>query len=247
MNEEITRPTGRLYGIGLGPGDPELVTMKASRLLGTLPHIFTPKADEGGFSVAQSIASQHAGPDTVFHELVYPMTRKADVLRQHWRTAAESVAEVLATGKDAGFITLGDPMLYSTCTYLIRAVHELQPSVQVEVVPGVTSFCASAALTEFVLGEQSSKLLVAPAPDSLKDLQELTRLGGRLVLMKVGSKLPQLVEWLRTLGLVQRARLVTRAGLPGQRVLMDLESGMELESQGYLSTLLVDLDRGGNP
>jgi precorrin-2/cobalt-factor-2 C20-methyltransferase len=135
-------------------------------------------------------------------------------------------------------------MLYSTCTYLIRAVQELRPSVEIEIVPGITSFCASAALTEFVLGEQQSKLLVAPAPDSLEELRELTRLGGRLVLMKVGSRLPRLVEWLTTLGLVQRARLVSRAGLPGQRVLSALEACAELEPMGYLSTLLIDLDVG---
>jgi precorrin-2/cobalt-factor-2 C20-methyltransferase len=236
---------GRLYGIGLGPGDPELVTLKASRLLASLPHLFAPKADAAGGSIARSIARHHAHPNAVFHELVYPMTRNADVLRQHWQEGAESVLAVLAAGNDAGFMTLGDPMLYSTFTHLVRAVQDLCPKVDVEVVPGVTSFCASAALTEFVLGEQDSKLLVAPAPDDLDGLRELTRLGGRLVLMKVGSRLPQLVEWLRALGLLERARLVSRAGLPGQQVLTNLTAGDELETLGYLSTLLVELEAGG--
>ena len=245
MNDALTQPLGRLYGIGLGPGDPELITMKASRLLGRLLHVFAPKADERGASIARSIARMHTAPDTQFHELIYPMTRNAEVLRQHWQAAAKSVVELLATGTDAGFVTLGDPMLYSTCTYLTRAVREQCPSVEVEIVPGVTSFCASAALTEFVLGEQGSMLLVAPAPNSHDELRELTRRGGRLVLMKVGARLPQLVEWVRAAGLLPRARLVSRAGLPGQQIVKDLAAVEDLGALGYLSILLIDLETGG--
>ena len=245
MNHEGTQMLGRLYGIGLGPGDPELVTVKASRLLARLSHVFAPKADEGGFSVARSIANSHVSAGATFHELVYPMTRNADALAHHWRKGAAAVVEILRTGQDAAFITLGDPMLYSTCTYLLRAVQKVEPTVLVEVIPGVTSFCASAALTQFVLGEQDSKLLVAPAPATLEDLTELTHHRGRLVLMKVGSKLPQLVTWLRMLGLLEHTRLVSRAGLPEQRIVTNLGTCTELETVGYLSSLLVDLDAGG--
>ncbi len=247
MNSGVPAGLGRLYGIGLGPGDPELVTGRASRLLGSLDHVFAPKADEGSSSIARRIAEHHMRSDTQLRELVYPMTRSSDVLRQHWKTAAQSVVEVLVGGKDAGFVTLGDPMLYSTCAYLIRAVRELLPSVEIEVVPGVTSFCASAALTEFVLGEQQTRMVLAPAPTSLEGLRELTHLGGRLVLMKVGARLPELSEWLGELGLLRGARLVSRAGLPGERVVSHLESGLPLEPLGYLSTLLVDLDAKGQP
>jgi precorrin-2/cobalt-factor-2 C20-methyltransferase len=239
---ESLQKLGRLYGIGLGPGDPELVTVKASRLLGSVSWVFAPKADEALGSIAKGIALSHVAPTTNLVELVYPMTRDVEVLERHWGSAAARISDVLRGGQDAAFITLGDPMLYSTCAYLVRAVRKTMPEVDIELVPGITSFCASAALTGFVLGEKDSKLLVAPAPDSLHDLSELTRYGGRLVLMKVGSRLPQLVNWLRALGLLEKARLVSRAGLSGQRIFTDLGTCDELEQLGYLSTLLVDLD-----
>jgi precorrin-2/cobalt-factor-2 C20-methyltransferase len=240
MNHEPQRLTGRLYGIGLGPGDPELVTLKASRCLERLEHVFAPKAEEGGTSIARRIAEHHVGPRTTFHELVYPMVRNPDILTHYWRKAALPVLELLNAGKDVGFITLGDPMLYSTFTYLNRAIRAELSSVETEVIAGVTSFCASAALTQFTLGEKSSKMLVAPAPSSQLELFELTRSCDKLVLMKVGSKLPELVTWLRAIGLLQRACIVSRAGLPEQRILTDLGSSTELETLGYLSTLLVD-------
>jgi precorrin-2/cobalt-factor-2 C20-methyltransferase len=242
MTPKNSSSIGCLYGIGLGPGDPELVTMKASRLLFALNHVFAPKADEGGLSIARGIASFHMSPEAQVHELVYPMTRDRKVLDSRWRQAARAVIEVLEQGEDAGFITLGDPMLYSTCSYLVRAVQELLPSVEVEIVPGVTSFSASAALTQFILGERKSTLTVAPTPDSEEALHQLLEHGGRLVLMKVGARLPQLVGWLRARGLVQRARLVVRAGLPGQQLFRDLEACANLDEIGYLSTLLVDLE-----
>lgn len=247
MNHELQRRTGHLYGIGLGPGDPELLTLKAMKCLARLEHVFAPKAEEGGVSIARTIAEHHVGSRTTFHELVYPMVRNPDVLAHYWQKAAIPVLELLKAGEDVGFITLGDPMLYSTFTYLNRAVHAELPEVETEVIAGVTSFCASAALTQFTLGEQASKLLVAPAPSSQLELFELTRCCEKLVLMKVGSKLPELVKWLRALGLLERARVVSRAGLKEQRVLTELGACTELETLGYLSTLLVECATESQP
>lgn len=242
-----TSPVGRLYGIGLGPGDPDLVTVKASRLLARLPYVFAPKADDASASIARSIASAHAGAAVEFRELVYPMTRDLGQLEQRWREAAEVVVDVLASGHDAGFITLGDPMLYSTFSYLMRAVRQLLPAAEIEVVPAVMSFAASAALTQFILGERDSKLTVAPAPDDKGAMDTLIGRGGRLVLMKVGKRLPQLVEWLREAQCLHTARLVVRAGLPGQQIFDDLSQIPDLERAGYLSTLLVNLDLESTP
>lgn len=245
MNSNLPSKLGRLYGIGLGPGDPELVTLKASRLLARLRYVFAPKADESSASIARGIASNHAGPEVEFRELVYPMTRDPAQLQRRWNEAAQVVVDVLAKGHDVGFITLGDPMLYSTFSYLMRAVRQLLPAIEIEIVPAVMSFAASAALTGFVLGERESKLTVAPAPDDQEALNALMLRGGRLVLMKVGNRLPRLIEWLRQAQRLDQARLVVRAGLPGQRVFEDLEQIDDLERTGYLSTLLVDLDPEG--
>jgi len=244
-NPAPSAKNGRLYGIGLGPGDPELMTLKASRLLSSLPHVFAPKADETSGSIARSIAEAHVGLGVTFHEVVYPMTRDAEQLEQRWHAAASEVVEVLRTGQDVGFITLGDPMLYSTFSYLMRAVQRLLPEVEVEIVPAVMSFAASAALTAFVLGEQDSLLTVAPTPDTTQELDALVGRGGRLVLMKVGKRLPMLIDWLRERHLVDQARLVVRAGLPGQRIIRDLNGITDPGRAGYLSTLLLSLPTPG--
>jgi precorrin-2/cobalt-factor-2 C20-methyltransferase len=233
---------GVLYGIGLGPGDPELVTLRASRLLNQLGHLFAPKADERGESLARSIAAFHVGANVVFHELVYPMTREPSLLEHHWRLAAKPVVTLLASGHDVGFITLGDPLLYSTFSYLMRAVRAELKGVQIEVIPAVTSFCASAAATEFVLAERDSILTIAPAPATREEFSALLGNGGRLVLMKNGKRLPTILKWLAEEGLLERTRLVSRVGLPGQRVLEVLASDADVESLGYLSTLLIELD-----
>ncbi len=136
---------GTLYGIGIGPGDPELITLKAARLIGACPILFVPKARTAAESVALAIARPLVGPETQIRELVFPMTADAKELAEKWDAAALCVAEVLATGEDACFLTLGDPLLYSTYLYLLRALRKRLPELKAVTVPGIMAFGAVAA------------------------------------------------------------------------------------------------------
>ena len=153
---------GHLYGIGVGPGDPELLTMKAARILGCVDLILAASSTKNEGSLALDIARPHLSPGAEIISLGFPMTRSGDALRAAWEENARLVLAELEKGRDAAFLTLGDPMLYSTFAYLLRTLRGLAPDQSVTVVPGITSFQAAAAATETVLAEGSENLLVLP-------------------------------------------------------------------------------------
>ena len=124
MTSSPPKKTGTLYGIGVGPGDPELITLKGARVLGECRQVFVPKARGEGDSAALAIAGAHLRADAEIHELVFPMITDRKELARRWEESAGQVAAVLQAGEDACFLTLGDPLLYSTYIYLLRALPE---------------------------------------------------------------------------------------------------------------------------
>jgi len=144
---------GTLYGIGVGPGDPELITVKGANILSRCRHVFVPKARDASDSLALAIAKRYLGSSSEVHELVFPMTSEREELSRRWGESAREIITVLENGVDACFLTLGDPLLYSTYIYLLREVRDRVPDIDVVTVPGVTAFSAAAALSR---GERSS-------------------------------------------------------------------------------------------
>jgi len=238
---------GTLYGIGVGPGDPELLTVKGAKLLARCRHVFVPKAGPDAESVALAIARPHLNPGAQAHELVFPMTTDPAELERKWRGAAQQVAAVLEGGEDACFITLGDPLLYSTYIYLVRALRGLLPELPIVTVPGVTSVAAAAALAEFPVGVGKRPVTIVPTADDFGTLRQALRAGGTLVLMKIGRRLAAVLDLLEEEGLIDRAVFVARAGQDGQRIETDLRRLRgERPEAGYLSIILVQADASGN-
>lgn len=237
-------PLGNFYGIGIGPGDPELMTVKGARLLGECRHVFVPKARTAADSIAMQIAGRYLRADARICELVFPMTADKQELAARWEVSAAAVAAVLQTGQDACFLTLGDPLLYSTYIYLLRALRTLLPELQVLTVPGVTAFSAVAALTEFVVGEGKEPITIVPSTDDFAGLKRAIAAGGTIVIMKIGERLKELLKLLAEEKLLDAAVLVSRAGMEGQRIETNLLrlSGDSPET-GYLSIVLVDAGR----
>lgn len=242
------RPSlGTFYGIGTGPGDPGWLTVRGAGILARCAHVFAPKARIKAESLAHSIAQAYVGPKAAVHELLFPMTKDEDDLAVHWRAAAAEVAAVLERGEDACFLTIGDPMLYSTYVYLLRALRDRLPGLAVETVPGVTSFCAAAALTEFTLGEGKEPVTIVPAADDLTAVDAALQRGGTVVLMKIGERLPDILSLLARRGLIDRAVLVARAGQAGQRIETNLRALRPEDSRmGYLSVILVHGEEGSD-
>ncbi len=231
---------GTLYGIGVGPGDPEWITVKAARLLAQCQHVCVPKSRVANESVALDIARSYLRADAVVHELSFPMTSDETVLQQSWQQAATEVLSILESGVDCCFLTLGDALLYSTYIYLLRELRKLCPTVQVVTVPGITAFSAAAALTNFPVGQKKQAVTIVPAADDLSQFEAALERGGTVVLMKVGGRLQKVLDILEARQLLEQAVFVSHAGQAEQEVETDLRRLRgRSEEAGYLSIVLV--------
>jgi precorrin-2/cobalt-factor-2 C20-methyltransferase len=250
---------GTFYGIGMGPGDPELLTRKAYRLLATVPVIFYPscggKADGFALDILQRVFAQAddgaldgstvfkpATPSSPVLERCRPlsttMVRGADTTRPHWADAAETVAAVLQNGQDVAFITEGDPSLYSTFVYLQMALAERFPQAHVEVVSGISSVSAAAARTVFPLALGEERIAVLPATYDPTFLEHAVELFDTVVLLKVNRVLDRLIAILEQRGWLDGAVFVERCGTPHERVVRDVSS-LRGRRVHYFSLLLV--------
>lgn len=231
---------GVFYGIGIGPGDPDLITVKAVKILSTCPVVFVPKTGKGEESTAHTIAAAHLSPAAEIRELVFPMTTDPATLESFWRDNARQVAAVLEKGRDAAFLTLGDAMLYSTFIYLAEALQAVLPQAAIVTVPGITAFSAAAALTRFAVGVGKQPVTIVPTSDDLEELRRLLALPGTKVLMKIGRRLEAILAILDELGLLEGSVLVSRAGMSEQQIVTDLRTLRGQESRiGYLAVMLV--------
>jgi precorrin-2/cobalt-factor-2 C20-methyltransferase len=229
---------GILYGIGIGPGDPDLVTVKGAAILGWVRHVFVPKSKIAAESLALSIAGKHINTDAEIHEVLFPMTKDETELQQRWDESARRIAEILKNGHDAAFVTIGDALLYSTYIYCIRALRRLIPHVEIVTVPGVTSFCAAAAAAEFPIGEGADPVMIIPAVDDLERVRHALGRRGTLVLMKVGNRLGAVVEILKEADALEKSVFVSHAGMDEERIETDLGHMDTAGEAGYLSIIL---------
>lgn len=232
---------GRLYGVGLGPGDPKLVTLRAKEILDAADIIFVPKGTEDGSSWARGIVEAVVSKEKDFTELTFPMTSDKKVLNRYWMNAACRIAKEVRRGKRTVFVTIGDPFIYSTYGYLLKTLRANFPGIDIETVPGVSAFNAASAKVQFPLTEGSQRMAVVPVRDDLKGVRQALLDFDTVVLMKVGSKLDKVVRLLKELRLVKNAVLISRLGHEGEKIIYDLAS-LKDKSTGYLSVILVKKD-----
>lgn len=230
---------GKLYGIGVGPGDPELLTLKAVRILREADVVAIPKSKEESDSIAFSIVKgvvDLSSKETL--ELMFPMTKDKEVLGRAREEAVAALAERLLAGKDVACITIGDPMFYSTFSYLIPLLKERVPEVEIEIVPGISSVMASAAVTVTPLTEADERLAVIPATYESDKIRHILETFDTVVLMKVNRVFDRVLGLLEELGLKESSIFIERCGGEKQRVVRDLDS-LKGEKLDYLSMLIV--------
>lgn len=224
---------GKLYCVGIGPGDPELLTLKAVRLLNECDVIAMPKGDTDAMT-AKDIIGQVV--DIGKKEQLYifmPMTKDKAIMDKAHEEAKNAVTELLDTGKNVVFITLGCPTVYATCIYVHKRV--LAAGYESELVAGVTSFCAVAAKLNVSLCERSEPLIILPG--SYKESMKFLDGPGNKVLMKSASEIKKVRDELEERGLLNNAAMVERCGLPGEKVYRNLKDIDEKSS--YFSIILV--------
>lgn len=228
-------PRGTLYGVSVGPGDPELLTLKAVRCIRHCPVIAAPQTADGrmvALEIAQG-AVDLAGKSIL--PLRFSMSRDPAVLQATHAALAKSIQNYLDRGQDVALLNLGDVSIYSTYTYLEE---QLRPLGYATVrIPGVPSFCAAAArLDKSLTGGMERPLTIAPGPQA----ETVLDLPGTKVLMKPGRQLPAALEALRQRGLLEKSAMVCNCGMPGEVVYPDLSGLDPSQCTSYFTTLLIE-------
>lgn len=221
---------GTLYGVGVGPGDPELMTLKAVRLIRENMIIAVPGADPKE-TVAYKIAVQ-AVPELAEKELLpiyMPMTHDPEELERNHAKGAQTLEEVLDKGKNIVFLTLGDPCVYSTFSYLQKRVEK--DGYYTELVSGITSFCAAAARLNIPLSEWNEQLHVVPA---VHRLDSTLNESGNYILMKSGKKMNQVKEILAQSG--RDVLMVENCGMENEHIYRSVEEIPD--DAGYYSLII---------
>lgn len=236
---------GRLYGIGIGPGDPKLLTIKAREILDKVDTIFVPKSSDTGTSLARSIIEAVSGKKKNYIELTFPMTKSKKMLESYWKKAALKIARQVRKNKDVAFVTIGDPFVYSTYIYLLKTLCRDFPDIKAETVPGITAFNAASAAAQLPLVQGYEKLAILPVKRNLEGLREALAEFETVVLMKVGSKLKDIIGLLREMDLIETSVLVSHAGHSDEIIIRDMDSLRE-KKLGYLSVIIVKHKKEGS-
>ncbi|MEW6263728.1 MAG: precorrin-2 C(20)-methyltransferase [Thermodesulfobacteriota bacterium] len=239
----MTESQGTLYGVGVGPGDPKLITLKAMEVLSAAPVILAASSTKNEYSLALAAVREYVSPRAVIHLLPFPMTQNREELEEAWRRNAQLVKEILDQGQDAAYITLGDPLTYSTYGYLLRAVRALDPRVRVVTVPGVTAYHAAAARLNLPLALGQESLTIIPGINDEARIKDLSGGADTVVILKAYRNFHRIREALREMDLSDQAVLISRCGLEDEQVTWGLNNGCG-DKPPYLSLLIV---RKGGP
>lgn len=229
----------KIYAVGVGPGDPELLTRKAERIIRQAPVICTPTGRADAASYALSIVEEFI--DRSRQEIIvriFPMMKKGPELTAAWEEAADEVIVRIDRGEDVAFITIGDPCLYSTFLYLYRIIRAKRADIAIEIIPGISSINAAAAAAGMPLGIAGERIAILPATYENEELRTTLSEFDTIVLLKVSRVFDQVYPLLCELGLDKSSVFIRRVGSPAQEVVFDLSSlvGKELD---YLSMLIV--------
>ena len=243
--------TGKLYGVGVGPGDPGLLTYQAGSVLEKADVICPAAAAGDKESLALKIAGEAVDISGKIEKLIFPMTSDEEEKKRAWQRAGEKVIRHLEKSRDVVFITLGDPLLYSTYIYLLEEIKDRDRSYPVETVPGVTAVtgCGSSLNLPLVRGED--RLAVVPAPSSemagfREELVDILAEFETVVILKPSRRFAQLKEILQDLDLLSQAVLISRSGRARERIAAEREL-LDIEEIDYLSTLIITDKRSNFP
>jgi len=238
---------GRLYGVGAGPGAPDLMTLRAVRVLQTSRVLALPRSSDYGASMAwrivQPVIGEIPGQERLF--LTFPMNREPERVRPAWDRAFATIGERLERGLSVAFVTEGDPSLYSTFIYLQREAPRRWPGIDVDVVPGVSSIAAVPAVTGVPLADGLERIAILPANYGVDDLGRVLDAFDTTIIMKIGGEMARVVSVLQAKGLLDRALYVSKATMPEQRVVRDLRSVAEERGDCFAMIVVARKERDG--
>jgi len=191
-----------LIGIGVGPGDPELLTVKAVKAIHNADIIMCPASNEDRPSIALSVVSSiiDKSKNQKIIKLIFPMTKDKDVLEQTWKRNAKIMAETVLSGKNVVYLTVGDPFLYSTWIYMHKDLKENYPEMDISVIPGIVSIFTFAAKVGVSVAEGSEKVAIIPSCYDLSSVKEIAKHSESMIFLKDGRYFDQVIKVLKESG-----------------------------------------------
>ena len=226
---------GTFYGIGVGPGDPDLLTVKAIKAIKEVDFVIAPKTEKKEGSVALSIAQPYLKSDVEIIYQVFPMVKDFAESPEVFIENKNEILSMLHQGKNGAFLTIGDPMFYSTYIYIFDLLSA--ENIKIETIPGVPAFLAIASKIGRPVAFGNDILTIIPATAEMNDIESALETSNTSVLMKVYKNFEEVVDTLENHKMNQEAVLVSRCGLPDEKIINDITSHKQ-EKLNYLSTII---------
>ncbi|MCF8045877.1 MAG: precorrin-2 C(20)-methyltransferase [Desulfarculaceae bacterium] len=233
---------GTLYGIGVGPGDPDLIPMKSVSILESVDVVFGASSTKNRFSLAARIAGKYIPEETEMIMVQFPMTKDEDAKIRAWDENARQIIDVLEQGKDAAFLTLGDTLTYSTFGYIVRAVQKLAPDVSIVTIPGITSYQAAAARTNTPLMEGEESLLILSGVNGGAHLRERLTTTENVVFLKAYKHAQDIVAAVDEAGMRENSFGISKCCRADEEIIEDIRE-FNYRDPGYW-TLIVAKKKG---
>lgn len=227
---------GKLFGVGVGPGDPELITVKAVRVIKEADIIFTAASTKNTYSLAVEIASPYISPCTQIEKLSFPMTKEVKEVETAWIHNAKQIARSLKQGKNAVFLTLGDPTTYSTFGYILKKMDCIMPEADIETIPGITSFHAASARLNRILVEGEESLLVTSGAFGGDRIRHINGIEN-VAIVKAYKNIKDINKALKETGLSKKCVAVSKCGRKDEQIIENIDA-LEKRAPDYWTLIL---------
>lgn len=219
----MNKPIGTLYGIGVGPGDPDLIPLKSIKVLSRVHIVFAAASTKNNHSIAVNIARPHIPETTSIQMLSFPMTKDEDEKQAAWIENAHIITHQIMQGKDVAFLTVGDTMTYSTYGYILKHIKASAPHIPIESIPGITSYQAAAARLNNPLVEGEQSLLVTSGVKGGDRLRQLSCKPETVVFMKAYRNVPDIISAVDETDLFHDCVGISKCGLPEEEIVTNLD------------------------
>ena len=228
---------GKLFGIGVGPGDPELITKKAIRVINEADVIFTAASTKNNYSLALEIADPYISDNAYIQSLSFPMIKDKEESAKAWNYNAEKIKTALKQGKNVAFITLGDPVTYSTFGYILMAMKTVMPDADIEIIPGITSFHAAAARCNKILVEAEETLAVMSGAYGGENIRCIAEKVDKIAIVKAYKNTKDINKALKETGFYKKSIAISKCGREGEEIIENIDD-LEKKEPDYWTLIL---------
>jgi precorrin-2/cobalt-factor-2 C20-methyltransferase len=234
----------KLFCVGCGPGDPELLTIRALNLITEADIIFVPTSKLDKPSIALSIVAKYIKETTKIINLVFPMVKDKDSLKDYWKKNTLEISQMVRTGKKTLYLTVGDPSLYSTWIYIHRELKKNHKDIEIEIIPGITSIFAFAAESKISLVEGNEHLSIVPACYDLNKVKNTVKASDTIVFLKDGRYFDNVIEMLSDSGFGEETQIAIAQDVSTKENILEIKhlkdlKGKKQPSQKYFSIMVV--------